>query len=61
VVGCGRDEMRQHPYGLFEFLGEFLVFLVAPGVAEGVELGLQDGQVLSDVTSEVFQPAGEAP
>ena len=48
-------------HGLQELAGELLMFLVAPGVAEGGELAVQDGELMLQLVVEVFQPVGEAP
>jgi hypothetical protein len=37
----GAHKVRQHAHRLLKLLGELLVFLVAPGIAQADELGLQ--------------------
>ncbi len=37
----GAHKVRKHAHRLLKLLGELLVFLVAPGIAQADELGLQ--------------------
>jgi hypothetical protein len=55
------DELAENLNGLREFAGELLVFLIAPGVAEGGELSVQDGELMLQFAVEMFQPVSEAP
>src|SRR5262249_38709808 len=60
VLVRGLDEVSQHLHGVGELLGEFLVLLIAPGVAKAGELSLQHGGLVAQVVAEVFEPVREA-
>ena len=57
----GPDELGEDLDGLCELAGELLMFLVAPGVAEGGELAVEDGELMLQFVVEMFQPVGKAP
>ena len=44
LVGGTLHESTEHLHGFLEFLREFRMFLVLPGVAEGGESGLKGGE-----------------
>jgi len=58
AIGC-LDEFAQDLHGVAEFLGEFGVFLVLPGVAQGIEPGLQGGHAVLEFDVEPFEFLGE--
>jgi hypothetical protein len=46
---------------LFEFLHEPGMFLIAPGIAEAMHLGAQEGDPFAQVAVELAQVLGEVP
>lgn len=61
--GClavgGFDEFAEDLHGVAEFLGEFGVFLVLPGIAQGVEPRLEGGHAVLEFDVEAFEFLGE--
>ena len=55
------EKAGEHLHGLREFLGELLLFLVAPSVGQGAELPLQNANEVLHFLVEVLQPLGKAP
>src|SRR5579859_383358 len=55
------DEFLQCLHRLFEFLGEFLMFLVLPGVPQRAEAGLQQDHPILEVAVETLQLFREPP
>src|SRR5665213_1365472 len=55
------NELAENLNGLRELAGELLMFLIAPSVAEGGELAVEDGELMLQFVVEVFQPVGKAP
>jgi hypothetical protein len=60
IVGRS-DKLAENLNGLCELAGELLMFLIAPGVAEGGELAVENGELMLQFIVEVFQPVGKAP
>src|SRR5262245_32559191 len=55
-VFAGRgQEAAEHQDGLVELLGELVVLLVAPGVAQGGELSLDDAELMLQLAGKVLQ------
>src|SRR5229473_2198748 len=55
------DELLEGFHGLLEFLGEFGMFLVLPGVTEGGEAGLERDDAVLEVGIEPLKFLGESP
>jgi hypothetical protein len=53
-------ELMQRAHGLLKFLGELLVLLIAPGVAQTPELALQAGHAVMELAVELLQFMGKA-
>src|SRR5262249_39102806 len=60
VLLRGLDEAGEDVDGLGEALGELVVVLVAPGVAEAGELALEDGKRLAALFVQVLEALGKA-
>ncbi len=57
----GRDqEAVEHLHGFGEVLGELVVFLVAPGIAEPGELPLEDRELMLQLAAEMLETVSEA-
>jgi hypothetical protein len=54
-------EAGHGPHVLLELLGEFLLFLIAPGAFQGRHLGSQRGDAVLDLAAELLQILGEPP
>ena len=53
------DEFFQGFHGSFEFLGEFFVFLVGPGITEGGEASVEHAHAVFKVAVETLEFVGE--
>jgi len=60
LVG-GFQEAVDDLHRLREFLGEFLVFLIAPGVAQACELALQGRELIVHLTAKPLETVRETP
>jgi hypothetical protein len=55
------DELEECFHGALEFIGEAGVLLVLPGIAEGGESGLEEGEAVLGIEVEALEFFGEAP
>jgi hypothetical protein len=57
----GVGEAREHTNGLFEFGDEFHVLLIAPGLAEIVQAGVEHADLSDERVVEAFEVLRETP
>src|SRR5271166_4945058 len=54
------DEALDDLHRLLEFLDEFVVLAVAPGLAQAGDLTVEHGQLVHEIVVELLQPRGES-
>src|SRR5258708_3581398 len=61
VLAGKLDEILERFYCLPEFLGEFFVLLVLPGIAQGAEAGVKEDHAVFEIAIESLEFLGKPP